>query len=448
MVKYWRSNGIKIIMFLDDGWGTNKTYDLTLSDSVFVKKSLIEAGFVINDEKSIWVPAQILEWIGICWNSVDFSISIPSRRVNDCILTLDTILNRIPLVTARLLAQCAGKIISLSPVFGNLTRLMTRYLYLEIETRKSWDGTYKLSPTSPGVTEIKFWRSNLRSLNKRFLSGYSPTCTLVYSDASHVAAGSYIVNCKDSVFHNIWSDYEKGKSSTFREIRAVKLALRAYGQLLKGKSVKWFSDSQSCVHIVQSGSTKPELQEESLKIFELCLKWNIDMKIQWVPREQNSVADDISKLNNTDEWEVTDDFFRFVDSLWGPHNVDRFASSQNRKLKLYNSKFLDFDTEAIDAFTQDWSGCNNWLVPPIRLVSRTIFHLLHYGAVGTLIVPKWPSASFWPIIFKKNFMKQDFISEILEFKSGQDIFKNNNQLGNCIFDGRRFRGKVLAVRIN
>ena len=36
MVKYWRSHCIKIVMFLDDGWGTNSNRHLCSADAVFV----------------------------------------------------------------------------------------------------------------------------------------------------------------------------------------------------------------------------------------------------------------------------------------------------------------------------------------------------------------------------------------------------------------------------
>ena len=96
--------------------------------------------------------------------------------------------------------------------------------------------------------------------------------------------------------------------------------------MIRGKRVKWFSDSQSCVNIVQCGSSKKELQFEALSIFNLCLEFNIDLSIQWIPRELNDIADNISKFSNTDEWEVSSSFFEQIDNIWGPHDVDRFAS--------------------------------------------------------------------------------------------------------------------------
>jgi len=50
MVKYWRYHGIKIVMFLDDGWGTNSALENTREDALFVRNSLQQAGFVVNDD--------------------------------------------------------------------------------------------------------------------------------------------------------------------------------------------------------------------------------------------------------------------------------------------------------------------------------------------------------------------------------------------------------------
>jgi hypothetical protein len=41
-------------------------------------------------------------------------------------------------------------------------------------------------------------------------------------------------------------------------------------------------------------------------------------------------------------------------------------------------------------------------VPPWNLVNRVIKHCLACGALGTLVVPKWESSPFWPLIFHSN----------------------------------------------
>ncbi|VDI03553.1 Hypothetical predicted protein [Mytilus galloprovincialis] len=72
IVKYWRENGVDIVLYLDDGLGMGKNKQEASECSSFVKTSLLEAGFLINMDKSIFEPVQCLEWLGLVWNSSDF----------------------------------------------------------------------------------------------------------------------------------------------------------------------------------------------------------------------------------------------------------------------------------------------------------------------------------------------------------------------------------------
>jgi len=101
----------------------------------FAKQSLEDAFFFINIETSVFSPAQTLEWLGITWDSKWFPFKNPERRISALLISIEHILIIFPNFIARTLAQVTGKIISLSPVLGNVTRLMTRYCYMVIETR-------------------------------------------------------------------------------------------------------------------------------------------------------------------------------------------------------------------------------------------------------------------------------------------------------------------------
>jgi hypothetical protein len=64
-----------------------------LQYSDFVKQSLLDAGFLINEDKSSFNPVRILEWLGITWDSSSFALSIPDRRINDILPSLEHILS-------------------------------------------------------------------------------------------------------------------------------------------------------------------------------------------------------------------------------------------------------------------------------------------------------------------------------------------------------------------
>ena len=125
--------------------------------------------------------------------------------------------------------------------------------------------------------------------------------------------------------------------------------------------------------------------------------------------------------------------FQQLELLWGPHTIDRFANYLNTQLPRFNFRFWNPGSEAVDAFTCNWAGENNWLCLPPVLIPRVIRHILKTGADGTFIVPRWPSAPFWPLIFSDGCARAPFITEekildcsphlVVPGQSGSSLFK-------------------------
>ena len=165
MVKLWRENSIKIVMFIDDGFGLNKSLQKCQKQSEFVRQSLVQAGFKINNEKSIWEPQKSLEWTGLFWDGNCSSLSIPDRRISDFFSEVNYLLKKLPKTPARHLAKLVGKIISMMPVIGNIARLRTRHLYSLIHDSDSWDKVFSITHNHPAIEEIFFWKETLLNIN-------------------------------------------------------------------------------------------------------------------------------------------------------------------------------------------------------------------------------------------------------------------------------------------
>jgi hypothetical protein len=82
---------------------------------------------------------------------------------------------------------------------------------------------------------------------------------------------------------------------------------------------------------------------------------------------------------------VCKNVFDYFNLLWGPYTCDRFADNNNRKVTVFNSKYFAPESSGSDAFAYNWSGHNNWLVPPMHLVSRCLMHIQLCKAKGTLV---------------------------------------------------------------
>jgi len=162
------------------------------------------------------------------WNTQDGSIAVVTRRVNDIVGNVDRILSQLPVVTARALASLAGKIISLIPVVGPIAQLKSRFLYSEVSKQNHWDKKFSLASCSGAIEELFFWKNELLLLNKRFLFHYSLPQVIMYSDASSVGCGAWSAQCGGLRFNQNWDTAEAGKSSTWRELKGVVLALQAF----------------------------------------------------------------------------------------------------------------------------------------------------------------------------------------------------------------------------
>ena len=102
--------------------------------------------------------------------------------------------------------------------------------------------------------------------------------------------------------------------------------------------------------------------------------------------------------------------------------------------------------EYLDAFTANWSGENNWLFPPPCIIPRVLKHLLFSRANGTLVVPLWTSAPWWPLLthYGLNFRLEAVDCIVIEPQPNMFI---PAVPGSVIFGSEPRTFKLLLLRI-
>jgi len=131
---------------------------------------------------------------------------------------------------------------------------------------------------------------------------------------------------------------------------------------------------------------------------------------EWIPHSENQQPNYLSCIQDKDDWLIRPEVFSYIDTLWGPHEVNRFANNFNAQLGQFNSRFWYPGTEAVDIFTCDWVQEIKQICPPPYLIPRAIRHTKETSAKGTLVVPSWPSAPFWPILFPERAL---FVKDVM-----------------------------------
>jgi methionine aminopeptidase len=88
------------------------------------------------------------------------------------------------------------------------------------------------------------------------------------------------------------------------------------------------------------------MMDELRKLWELIDTNNINIRARYYVRSAaNVLADRLSREKDMDEWQLNPRIFTYVDSLWGPHSIDRFTTHGNSQLPRYNSRHT---SEAVD----------------------------------------------------------------------------------------------------
>ena len=203
------------------------------------------------------------------WDSAQGTLRTSDQRIDSIKNAILRIFGNQCIVSARELSSFVGKIISAGVVYGNLSRIMTRYCSISIAAAQDWDSKFDLDKYC--IREIKFWERNVGPLNlKRISHDFAlKSHFIVCSDASGVGCGAHLDFDGEKVCHKQWEGDERIKSSTWRELSAIEFGIESFLPLIRNCYVKWFSDSQTACRIIQVGSMKKNLHVIATRVFQL-----------------------------------------------------------------------------------------------------------------------------------------------------------------------------------
>lgn len=126
--------------------------------------------------------------------------------------------------------------------------------------------------------------------------------------------------------------------------------------------------------------------------------------------------------------------------------MDRFASEKTAQVARFCSRSLNPGCEAADAFTVSWAGVNNGLFPPPFLVPRVLRHMAMGGEDGTLLVPEWQSAHWWPLLVTRRGTWRKFVTDARRIQPYAGIFSAGSA-ASSVFSTGTPAFTLLALRL-
>ena len=233
LMKYWRQQGLRIVLYLDDGIVAVQGEQAALTASKAIQEDLNRAGLVANSSKCCWEPAQQCSWLGFNIDLAQGKIAVPQIKLNNLHVQLQQAIQNSEL-HAKYLASIIGNIISMSVAIGPVIRLMTRSLYGLLNTCQAWCDMLTVTPEARAELEFCLWE--IAKFNGQDIWPSPSAVRVVYTDASLQGYGGYTVEHGCHIAHGHWLQEEANKSSTWRELRVVRQVLEAFASKLRNES--------------------------------------------------------------------------------------------------------------------------------------------------------------------------------------------------------------------
>ena len=178
---------------------------------------------------------------------------------------------------------------------------------------------------------------------------------------------------------------------------AVYFSLKCFVKDFSNLTLKIHIDNTAVVSILKNMGTPPnELLHKKCK---LMWKWgkskNIWLFPVYVNTKHNLADEPARKINSQEEWMLTRTIFSKALRFNITPKIDLFASRLNNQLPPYVSYKPDPNAYAVDAFSLDWSKLQFYVFPPFSCTSQCVQKIKTDKTEGILVIPHWPTQSFY-----------------------------------------------------
>ena len=271
-------------------------------------------GFVINPEKSVFIPTQEIEFLGFLLNSILMTIRLPPTKAAHVRRTCQNLLLKTEM-TIRETAQVIGLIVSSLPAvqFGELYhRNLEKNKVLALQASKgNYDAPLYLSKDAKA--DLSWWINNVDSSFKKIVQP-NPDMTLT-SDASTKGWGAVYGEQKTG---GPWSLEEQGFHINYLELKAIWLGLKSLCNNLRHKHIRIQSDNTTAVAYINAmgGIKSADCNNMAWQIWLWCIEREIWLSACHIPGSMNMEADSESRVFSTStEWSLHPEVFDHINEM-------------------------------------------------------------------------------------------------------------------------------------
>ncbi|KAK3092616.1 hypothetical protein FSP39_005025 [Pinctada imbricata] len=355
---------------------------------------LQKLGFIINIEKSVFIPKQEMVFLGFILNSKEMTVRLPREKVHN-IQALCRKMRFSDEVEILQVSQLLGLMVASFPGVEYGSLYYRRLENDKVDALKLSRGNYKAKMKIKDDTkmDLDWWIQNLPKSDKKINHG-NPDFVL-RTDASNEGWGA---ECRNITTGGRWNEQELILHINEQELTAVLFALKSLCRDMTNVHIQILSDNTTTVCYINAmgGSHSRTCNDIARTVWLWCLERNIWVSAAHIPGSENVIADKCSRVfNDQTEWMLDIKIFDKISKLWGPFQIDMFASRLNKQMPKYVSWKPDPEAQYVDAFSFCWKQIYFYAFPPFSVISRVVQKIQEEKAEGVMVVPIWPTQTWY-----------------------------------------------------
>lgn len=398
VMRLFRSLGILCSIYLDDFWTIASSVEKCSNNIITVRNIFESLGFIINVEKSCFVPNKICKYLGFVIDSQLLELRLTPEKRQSIYNNLTEIID-LRRCTIRKFARLAGLLTSACPAIQYgwaYTKSIERCKYLALLRCDDYDSLM----TIPNYlqSDLKWWLHAVKtSVNPLREDRYKIE---IFSDASKKGWGAV---CSGETANGRWNAEEANMHINYLELTAAYFGLKIFAKDLRSCQILLRIDNTTAISYVNrmGGVRFPHLNDVAKKLWQWCEARHIFVFASYISSQDNEVADAESrKSNKDDEWILTDNAYNTIENKLGSSEIDLFASRINKKCNLYVSWHRDPEAFAINAFTMDWNNLRFYAFPPVAVILKVLRKIITDRAIGIVVVPLWKTQPWYPLFMQ------------------------------------------------
>lgn len=399
VARHLRILGCKVLIYLDDILIIGKNYEQCYNNIIISVNLLKSLGMVINYEKSVLQPVKRIQFLGYIFDSHEMTIHLPENKITGTLKLLNKIRNK-KSIRIRAFASIVGKLVSISPAIKYGWFHTKPFEIVKIRNLRSNNMNYNKKMIIPRELKQDFdwWLMNITSAGKSILP--QQFSLEIFSDASMTGWGTY---CNGQQANGFWNKDDRKRHINYLELKAAYYSVKSFSKTACNCNILLRMDNITAIATInRMGSIKyKQLNIIAKLLWSYCEINNIFIYASYINTKENIEADFLSRVTSTEtEYELNQDIFTKIIRQFGKPQIDLFASKINKKCNKYFSWGPDPDSLLVDAFTTNWQNLKFYGFPPFSLIHKVLEKIRTDKATGILVVPNWPSQSWFPSFYE------------------------------------------------